>query len=140
MVAASRLLPLLGLLAGCGDAPDASRLRVVVTGAETSLAAALEAEATQPTLVTRDSTGGIVAALATSWRFVDDGRGLILRLRPVRWADGKPLVARDVVAALRRAARRRDPALLASGIALGGRGATMGARAPIDRVVELRLA
>lgn len=125
-------------LAGCGDGPEGATLRVTVVGEPKGLAARLAAEATQPTLVTRDGNGEVVAGLATGWRFLDDGRGLIMRLAPVKWADGKPLVARDVVAALNAAARRREPVLMASGLV--DRRGRLGARAPIDRVIEFGLA
>lgn len=130
---------LVGLLpGGCGDGPDGTSLKVTVVGEPGGLARRLAAEATRPTLVSRDGNGEVAAGLATGWRFLDDGRGLILRLAPVKWADGKPLVARDVVTALGAAARRRDAILAASGL-IDARG-RLGARAPIDRVVELGLA
>ncbi|MBC7520564.1 MAG: hypothetical protein H7268_05650 [Sandarakinorhabdus sp.] len=133
------------LLAGCGNgAPEGARLRVAVVGpAGTGLAARLEAEATQPTLIARDGAGQIVPALATSWRFVDEGRSLILRLRPVKWSNGTPLVSADVVTALRRAATRGEPAIIDSGLSGGTAARTapprLGVLAPIARVVELRL-
>lgn len=138
------------VLAGCGASePEGARLTVTVIGdAErpAGLAKRLEAEATRPTLVARDGAGQIVSGLATSWRFVDDGRSLILRLRPAKWSDGKELTSNDVVAAFRRAASKRDPAVANSGLA-GSRAITagrvsatrLGVMAPIARVVELRL-
>lgn len=128
------------LLAGCGgDAPESRDIRIAVID-DPAAAARLEALATRPTLVGRDAEGRIVAGLATSWRFVDDGRGLILRLRPVKWPSGRGLESRDVVTAFRAAAARREPALLASGIAAGtARRRQPGVLAPISRVVELRL-
>lgn len=134
----------------CGPSgPEGARLTVTVVGdAERpgSLARQLVAEATQPTLVARDGTGQAIAGLATSWRFVDDGRSLILRLRPQDWSDGKALVSRDVVAAFRRAGVRREPVLAQAGIAgaeavLDKRlpATKLGVLAPISRVVELRL-
>jgi ABC-type transport system substrate-binding protein len=135
------------LLAGCGAAdPEGATLRVTVTGSG-DLARRLEAQATQPTLIARDGAGQIVAGLATSWRFVDDDRSLILRLRPSKWSDGSELVSRDVVAAHRRAALRREPALVHAGVENADRIAarrvpvtSLGVRAPIARVVEVRLA
>jgi oligopeptide transport system substrate-binding protein len=135
------------LLAGCGAAdPEGATLRVTVTGTG-ELARRLEAEATQPTLIARDGTGQIVAGLATSWRFVDDDRSLILRLRPIKWSDGRELVSRDVVAAHRAAALRGEPALIHAGVENADRIAArrapvarLGIRAPIARVVEVRLA
>jgi peptide/nickel transport system substrate-binding protein len=135
------------LLVGCGGtAPEGAVLRVTVVG-KGELAQRLEAEATQPTLIARDGAGQIVASLASSWRFVEEGRILILRLRPAKWSDGSELVSQDVVAAMRRAAMRREPALVHAGIekadAIGAREAPpskLGVRAPIARVVEVRLA
>ena len=138
------------LLAGCGrQGPEGSRLTVAVVGDAArpgSLSQRLVAEATQPTLVARDGAGQTVAGLATSWRFVDDGRSLILRLRPAEWSNGRPLVAGDVVSAFRRAGLRREPVLAKAGLAgaddvLARRApvARLGVMAPIARVVELRL-
>ena len=123
------------LLAACGSSKgDDSRLAVTVVGTPWAggLATALEAEATSPTLVARDGGGAIVPGLATSWRFVDDDKSLILRLRPQQWDDGVVFSAGQVVAAFRRAQARREPAL--------GHAAITGTRAPISRVVEIRLA
>jgi oligopeptide transport system substrate-binding protein len=138
-------LPLL-LLAGCDASPEGAQLMVTVVGEPGhGLARRLEAEATQPGLVARDGSGQVVAGLASSWRFLDNGSSLILRLRPVKWSDGRALTGNDVVAALRRAATAREPALGFAGITgapLPGRAAIgkLGASAPISRVVELRLA
>jgi ABC-type transport system substrate-binding protein len=142
-------------LAGCGgDQPEGPRLTVTVAGSpasreggpQNSLAADLAAEATGATLIAQGSGGDLLPGLASSWRFVDDGRALILRLKPVRWSDGEPLEAKQVVASLRKAAGRGEPALLASDIVNADRvsegdapAARLGALAPIARVVELRL-
>ena len=133
------------LLGGCGASPEGTQLAVTVVGEPASgLAQHLEAEATEPGLVARAGSGQVVAGLASSWRFLDNGNSLILRLRPVKWSDGQPLVAADVVAAFRRAAARRDPALGFAGISgapVPGRASSgrLGVAAPISRVVELRL-
>jgi len=138
------------LVASCGNAgPEGARLSVTVVGdaaGPDSLSRRLEAEATQPTLIASDGAGQAVAGLATSWRFVDDGRSLILRLRPVKWSDGKLLTSSEVVSAFRRAAVRREPAMVFSGLAgapaiAAGRASPsrLGVLAPISRVVELRL-
>ncbi len=138
------------LLAACGPSqPEGAQLAVTIVGdpgRATGLSRRMVAEASQPTLVARDGNGQTIAGLATSWRFVDDGRSLILRLRPTKWSDGKPLVAADVVASFRRAAQRREPALAATGIAgapaiITGQApaARLGVLAPISRVVEIRL-
>lgn len=134
------------LLAGCGASPEGAQLVVTVVGEPGhGLARRLETEATQPGLVARDGSGQVVAGLASSWRFLDNGSSLILRLRPVKWSDGRALTGNDVVAALRRAAARREPALGFAGITgapLPGKagGGKLGISAPISRVVELRLA
>jgi ABC-type transport system substrate-binding protein len=123
------------MLAACGGSSgDESRLAVTVVGAPWAggLGARLEAEATRPTLVARDSSGAIVPGLATSWRFVDDDNSLILRLRPREWDDGIVFSAGQVVAAFGRAGVRREPALSHAAITT--------TRAPISRVVEIRLA
>jgi oligopeptide transport system substrate-binding protein len=138
------------LLVGCSQAdPEGERLDVTVVGTPWpgGLAARLEAEATQPSLIARDGTGAIVPGLASSWRFVDNDNGLILRLRPTKWSDGRTLGSNEVVSAFRRAAVRGEPALRHSGIA-GATGiaagtapaSKLGVLAPIARVVEIRLA
>lgn len=141
------------LVAGCGaDVPEGARLTVTVAGdaahdaLDPDLADHLVAEATRPTLVARDGAGQTVAGLASSWRFVDDGRSLILRLAPRKWSDGKDLDSAAVVAAFRRAARAGEPAIVHAGLAAGADVAArrlpprrLGVLAPIARVVELRL-
>ncbi len=142
-------LTALALLAACGDAaPEGEQLRVTVLGESDMpgpLATRLADQVTVQTLITRDGNGELVGGLASSWRFVDDGRSLILRLRPTRWSDGKALVSEDVVAAFRREARR-GALLRTAGIdnaaAVAARRlpeARLGVLAPIARVVELRL-
>ncbi len=120
------------LLAACGQGErNDTRLRVTVIGTPDGLARRLADGLTRPTLVARDAAGQTVAGFATSWRFVDDGHSLILRLKPAEWSDGKTLVAQDIVAAFRRADNRTNPAFANAGIS-----ETL---APIARVVELRL-
>jgi ABC-type transport system substrate-binding protein len=147
------LLPALAgllLLAACsGDRPEGAQLTVVVVGDARNpagLAQRLADEVVSPTLIARDGAGQIVPGLASSWRFVDDGRSLILRLKPTRWSDAKPLVAADVAAAFRRAAERREPLLVRAGIANAAaiaarrlRVSRLGVTAPISRVIEVRL-
>lgn len=131
------------VLAACSSAPPGGTLAVAVAGDGAPAAAraeALAAEASEATLITRGPAGELAPGLATSWRFLDQGSDLILRLAPVRWPAaggdgrnrGRELAARDVVASLARTPRRHRPALQAAGLA--GRGT---ARAPIARVVEL---
>lgn len=129
------------LLASCTAPQDASRLTTTVIGTPWSggLAARLEAEATQPTLIAHDGSGAVVPGLASSWRFVDDDRALILRLRPMKWSDGTTLTAGEVVAAFGRAAKRREPALDHAGVIGATPPGKLGVLAPISRVVEIRL-
>jgi peptide/nickel transport system substrate-binding protein len=131
-------LPLL-LLAGCSSEPPGGTLAVAVAGEgpdAVALAEQLAAEASEATLISRGPGGELAPGLATSWRFLDSGSDLILRLAPVRWpangGQGPELAARDVVLSLGRTPRHYRPALAATGLA--GRGT---ARAPIARVVEL---
>ncbi len=50
-------------------------------------------------LTTYDQTGQLVPALARSWSVAEDGRTIQFELRnDVRWHDGEPFTARDVVA------------------------------------------
>lgn len=139
------------LLTGCaGATPEGSSLSVVVVGEghpDHGLTARLAAELTAATLIERDSTGQLIGGLASSWRFVDEGRVLILRLRPIKWSDGRSLVADDVVASYRRAAMPPSPAPgfrlagveAAAEVASGQRTTRLGILAPTSRVVELRL-
>ncbi len=150
-----RLWPLrlgvLLLLAACGG-ENGGDLRVIVAGApdDTDDArAALVTEATEATLIGRNAQGAAIPDLASSWRFVDDGRTLILRLKPIKWSDGKPLVAADVVASLRRSIANSGADDRAAGLfpidgaeAVGAGTAPMsrlGVLAPTTRVVEIRM-
>ena len=124
------------LLAACSGGRPGGDLDVAVVG-EGTLAEELAAEASRATLIRRGSGGELVAGVATSWRFLDDGDDLILRLAPLRWpgAGDKPgleLVAQDVALGLRRSGTEGRAALAAAGLARRGT-----ARAPIARVVEL---
>ena len=143
---------LLLVLAGCdGALHDGAPLRVTIVGDPArpgGLAERLAAQATSATLITRDGAGQTLPGLATSWRFVGDGRSLILRLRPVQWSNGKALTSNDVMAAFRRAAAPprsdgvfADAGLSAAAAVASGRAPAtqLGIRAPIARVVELRL-
>ena len=145
-----RLLVLLLLAASCRQPPAepaGATLRVDVVGK--GLAARTIAAATQAGLTAVDATGHVVPALASSWRVASDGRDVIFRLRAAAWADGRPVKAGDVVAAFRRAAGPAGgplrPALGtidgASAFAAGYAPASaLGIGAPVDGVVELRLA
>ena len=102
MLAAAALL-----LAACGgdrDAPGAT-LRADVVGSSSDPRAPPRAallEATQLGLVAFDNAGQVIPGLAASWRVTADGRSIVFRLRPAVWADGRPVVASDVVAVFRR--------------------------------------
>lgn len=140
-------------LAACGHSAgdDGAALRVdIVTvpgGGELEQAIAA---ATQVGLVGFDASGGVVPALASSWRIAADGRSVIFRLRPRAWPGGKRVTAADVVASFRRIAapgsRNRSRPLLAAldhGAAVL-RGdlppSALGIDAPVDNVVEVRAA
>lgn len=124
------------LLAACSGGPPGGTLAVAVVG-EGDMASDLAAEASRATLIRRGSGGELAPGLATSWRFLDDGNDLILRLAPVRWPaagdrQGPDLAARDVIFGLRRTGPEGLNALAAAGLV-----ARDTARAPIARVVEL---
>jgi oligopeptide transport system substrate-binding protein len=124
------------LLDACSGGRPGGDLDVAVVG-EGTLAEELAQEASRATLIRRGSGGEVVAGVATSWRFLDDGDDLILRLAPLRWpgAGEKPgleLVAQDVALGLRRSGNEGRAALAAAGLSKRGT-----ARAPIARVVEL---
>ena len=139
------------VLAGCGaPGPEGEVLRVAVAseaGDGSPLAAHMADDMTRPRLIERDSAGQLVGGLASSWRFLDDGSALILRLRPVKWSDDRPLVALDVVNGFRAAARlpaaapafRMARIMGAEDVARDVRRASLGVGAPTTRVVELKL-
>jgi peptide/nickel transport system substrate-binding protein/oligopeptide transport system substrate-binding protein len=134
------LLPVALLVAACDGSRPGGDLAVVVAGdpgAAAAMADTLAAEASRGTLITRAAGGELAPGLATSWRFLDQGEDLILRLAPVRWPGsgdrpGAELEARDVVASLRRIPLGARAARAAAGLEARGT-----ARAPIARVVEL---
>jgi len=68
--------------------------------------------ATAQGLVSYDSDGAVVPALAQRWIVDDDGKTYIFRLRRSHWANGKRVDARDVRQLLRkrlRATLKQDP-------------------------------
>ncbi|MFA7603587.1 MAG: ABC transporter substrate-binding protein [Novosphingobium sp.] len=96
------------LVAGCGSGKDA--FTVVAIGAPASPfetdaplppSARLVRAATVEGLVGFDAQGLIVPALADRWIVTDDGLSYIFRLRDGTWADGSPLTAQTLRAALR---------------------------------------
>ena len=103
-------------------------------------------------LVERWPEATIVPALAEWWEVASDGLRYTFRLRPgVRWSDGVPITAHDVVFALRRVLDPERPRASATiyDVLEGGqdyrRGRLrdpegVGVRALDDRIVEYRLA
>ncbi|HEY8414434.1 MAG TPA: ABC transporter substrate-binding protein [Thermaerobacter sp.] len=100
-------------------------------------------------LVRLDPDGRVVPALARSWRVADGGRLYVFWLRPgVRFHNGRPLTADDVVFSLTRLADPRQPAPRAW-VLYGVRGvdeylrgrapAVAGLRAAAPDRVEIRL-
>nr|WP_295664380.1 ABC transporter substrate-binding protein [Polymorphobacter sp.] len=143
------------LLAGCGAKDDdrGATLRADVVGqqaSETGAPRRVIAAATQVGLTGFDGAGQVVPGLASSWRIADNGLSVIFRLRTRTWPDGKPVTASDVVASFRRAAQpgSRNPLreLLigfenGAAVLSGARPASaLGVGAPVDNVVEVRLA
>ncbi|NVD44677.1 peptide ABC transporter substrate-binding protein [Altererythrobacter sp. HHU K3-1] len=90
--------------------------------------------ATTQGLVTMDTAGQIVPALAERWIVTDDGTSYIFRLRERNWPDGEPLTGEQVRRQLE--ALRRELA----GTSLGADLAIIDdIRAMTGRVVEIRL-
>ena len=148
----SAWLPLLAACTGGGSERTAV-LRADVVGTLDDPASPPRAALTQATqlgLVQFDGAGQIVPGLAASWRVVDGGRSIIFRLRPAKWSDGRALKAKDVVAVFQRImapASNNSLKPLLSGIdnaasTSGGRAPMklLGVSAPLDMVVEIRLA
>ena len=147
------LATLILALAGCspdGGEHGGGSLRIDGVGSLTDPAAVprqLLLGATQAGLTAVDSSGRVMPGLASSWRIANDGRSIIFRLRPVKWPDGHPLVAADVVAAFRRlaapASRVRgylDTIGNAAAVGDGSAAAVaLGVSAPVADVVEMQL-
>ncbi len=124
MISGSRFLALLLatllLLAACGPtapSPEGSQeIRVVLTNDPLTLSpvgkndrySALIGRQITDSLVQYDSRLRIVPRLAESWDVTPDGLTVTFHLRPgVRWHDGEPFVADDVLLTI---AKARDPA------------------------------
>ncbi|QYE35101.1 hypothetical protein KZX46_20690 [Polymorphobacter sp. PAMC 29334] len=150
-----RIVFLALLLAGCGakDGDPGATLRADIVGHETSDTGAPRraiVAATQVGLTSFDGAGQVVPGLASSWRIADNGLSVIFRLRPRAWPDGKPVTATDVVASFRRAAQPGShnalrPLLLGfengAEVLSGAKPVSaLGVGAPVDNVVEVRLA
>jgi len=139
------------LVTGCGSSEGdrGATLRADIAGSNAE-ARRVATAASQAGLTSVDGTGQVVPGLASSWRIADDGLSVIFRLRPRSWPDGKPVTASDVVASFRHAssAGSHNPLrTLLSGFENGAAvvGGTkppsaLGVGAPIDNVVEIRLA
>lgn len=120
------------LLAACrpGEA-EAPPVRIDAIGTE---AGAVVAEALAGTLTAIDPAGQVIPGLAQSWRVSSDGLSIVFRLRPARFAGGRPISAADVVATVESARQGRagpDIARLMAGVTA--------VTAPLDDTVELRL-
>jgi len=68
-------------------------------------APAILTDATAQGLVRFDAGGQVEPGLAERWIVIDGGTSYIFRLRDARWSDGRPVVADEVAAALRRRLR-----------------------------------
>jgi ABC-type transport system substrate-binding protein len=126
------LLPAL-LIAACrGGEAEEQPLQVDAVGDRA--ARVLISDAISEGLTARDAAGRVVPGLAQSWRVSDDGLSVVFRLRPARFAGGKPVTAADAVAAIERARQgRAGPQVrdLLSGVTA--------VSAPLADVVEIRL-
>ena len=98
-----------GFGAGCSSrpAPDTGVLRVAINREPTTFNSLLAADVTTqivtdqlhaPLIRLNQETQEMEPALAESWEFSEDGKTLVFRLkRGVRFSDGEPLTAADVV-------------------------------------------
>jgi peptide/nickel transport system substrate-binding protein/oligopeptide transport system substrate-binding protein len=101
---------LLILPAACGGS-GAGPVDISVIGAEPVLNAPAPLHvagygamaATRSGLIGFDAEGRLIPALAERWVVTDDAQAYIFRLRDGLWADGTPIAAADVAAALHRA-------------------------------------
>ena len=127
------LIMLTAMLAACSPATDEApplRVETVVAGA----LQAIVADATGRGLTARDSEGRVLPGLAQSWRVSDDGLSIVFRLRDAQFADGRRVLATDVVASINRARGRRSPELVRAMLA-----GVSAVSSPLEGVIELRL-
>ncbi len=100
-------------------------------------------------LVTEDAVGRLIPGMAERWEVSADGREWIFHLRPgLRWSDGAPLDAAQIVASFRRAfspetaapfAEQFDAVVNATEVQAGRRPATtLGVDSPASRSVRFR--
>jgi len=111
----------MALLPGCNRRPDTGRVIVSAIGepprlldprrAQLDTPDQLFADATAEGLVRFDAGGQIEPGLAERWIVIDGGTSYIFRLREGEWANGTPVTADQVVAALKQqmAAGSRNP-------------------------------
>ncbi len=85
-------------------------------------------------LVTLDSAGQVVPAIAERWIITDDGLSYIFRVGERTWPDGEPITAGDIRNALRDLIDQYDGTSLGLDLAK-----VTQVRAMTERVVELRL-
>lgn len=78
-----------------------------------SMPSRLLLDSTAQGLVRFDAAGQIIPGLAERWIVIDNGMSYIFRLREAHWHDGKPVLAAEVVAHLRRQLSARSRNLLA---------------------------
>jgi ABC-type oligopeptide transport system substrate-binding subunit len=162
MKSALWLFPLSLTLAGCsGDEhkPVAPVLDMLVISEppgrlqpdrdDWNAASAIVTQATTAGLVSLDSDGEVIPALAQSWRVSDDGSSYIFRLADVQWSDGRAVVGRDFVTLFRNILKPGSrhpfkPYLQglenAADVASGRKPVTaLGVSSPMSDIVELRL-
>lgn len=98
-------------LTSCGLFGEPGPVRVAAIGplngaanpvnGELSAANAALLDTTSQGLVSYDGEGQIDTGLAERWTVTGDGRSYIFRLREAKWADGRKVMAEDVVTILR---------------------------------------
>jgi ABC-type oligopeptide transport system substrate-binding subunit len=129
--------------AACGPARESGPIDIAVIdssdylfaeGVHLSAGAQHLRAATTQGLVTLDSTGQVVPAIAERWIVTDDGLSYIFRVRDSSWLDGEPITAPDI----RRLLRDRLRDLQGSPLGLDLAKIT-DVRAMTGRVIELRL-
>ena len=96
----------LSVLAGCSQGVDNARVRVdiiedrprpfAIGAMPLPTSSAYLRSATAQGLVTFDTKGRIVPALANRWIVTDDGLSYIFRLNKIRWNDGKEITSDEV--------------------------------------------
>ncbi len=131
------------LLSACNSAGADGDVNVVIIGAQSELfpegvrlsAAAQHLRgATTEGIVSLDSSGQIVPAIAERWIVTDDGLGYIFRLRASDWPDGSEISAADVRVLLTDNLRRLEGTSLGLDLAK-----ITEVRAMTGRVIEVRL-